>query len=1173
MKSIKRAFLTVLSVLLLLSAFMLTSCGDDPILKEPLRRLDVPGGLRVEDGFFVWNPVEYSSRYLISIDGNEYYAEENRYSVNNISDGEHVFKVRAMGDGIIYESSDYSAELRSSFLDGNKTESGYYSEFDDLTKNESFLGYGFDVIRSSVFSDKYIIMSNPIFKTEELMNQRLLKVDSKVTYVDEIESSSIEEFMEDWNVSANVNVSWGKKKIGGSVDVETAFSGSSESTASSYFHCLTFNNQKFYIVLQSDMDSYRSMLSEGFKKDLYSDMEPSRLFELYGTHFITSAVMGGRINSYYLYTSDEQVDFTDISAKVSVDVRYLAGKTNVGVEGGYHSYANSQNINVKNTFEVVGGGDFGMYSDADIAAHYANWEKSLDSHASLIGIKDSGSLRAVWELIDPALDTNIYTWDYERVDPETKEVIHIQGEGSRAAQLEAFFYAYGLDSYNDLMKAAELPEIKVAESIGDIRVDNNGADARGEYKVLSGKTTHIQFNIYPADATNVRKSISLAEEYSFARINSKKELVIDYDVPNGTVIEVILSAGPVNERIKLRITKTSIVEFVTNWDGYSIEPETNVEYGWQISEPELKERPGYNFVGWYTAFDFKETSLYKFGESPIIEDIVLYAKWEKYYPTVSFVTGLDGYYIEPVKTVYGLPYTPDFIPSFEGYSFEGYYESEDLEAAFDFSKPITYNTTVYLDWSLIEYSVKFVADGITIKTCMYTVENKDIAPPDVPTKEGFYGYWENYELITGDVTVVATYTQKRAYTVTFVDRGDVIATRIYNEDNINLFTEPEVPKKEGYTSKWESYTLNYQDITVNCVNDPLEYTIKFNANGGTVNPSTKQVKYDEAYGSLPKPSRTGYIFDGWFTDAESGIKITENTKYTYPQSITLYAHWSAGDVTYTVNHYFMNFATDDYTLVTTEILTGKADSKVSPSTKSKTGFTAPSNQTTTLKFDDSTVVNYYYTRNVYTVYYDSKGGTRVNSKQYYFGETINRNVTPTRVGYTFVSWSGETKMPANDTTLTANWSLITKSSVSFSGSLEISDTDSAISWMRIHDYDWNFDFGALKSAYKYATVTVNLTIKEINDGYQDVYILSNNQTGLGNVYFDDHDLKGADGLLYTKKSIDTAGDKIGTATHTLTITVSSDKIKQYLHIAFGAHGKDEDTYEITQATATIAFHD
>ena len=191
--------------------------------------------------------------------------------------------------------------LEVNLIEGSKSESGYYSEFDELTKNESFLGYGFDVIRSSVFSDKYIILSNPIFKHEDLMNQRLLKVDSKVTYIDEIESYSIEEFMQEWNVSANVNVSWGQSKIGGSVNVEAAYSGGSQDTASKYFHCITFNNQMFYIVMQGDMDSYRNMLTDGFKKDLYSNMEPSKLFELYGTHFITSAVMGGRINSYYLY--------------------------------------------------------------------------------------------------------------------------------------------------------------------------------------------------------------------------------------------------------------------------------------------------------------------------------------------------------------------------------------------------------------------------------------------------------------------------------------------------------------------------------------------------------------------------------------------------------------------------------------------------------------------------------------------------------------------------------------------------------------------------------------------------------------------------------------------------------------------------------------------------------
>ena len=498
--------------------------------------------------------------------------------------------------------------------------------FRSLAKNESFLGYGFDVIRSSVFSDKYIIISNPIFKSEDLMNQRLVKVDSKVTYVDEVQSYSIEEFMEQWNAQANVNVSWGKKRVGGSVAIDTAYSGGVEGAASKYFHCISFNNQKFYIVLQSDIDSYRQMLTDGFKKDLYSNMEPSKLFELYGTHFITSAVMGGRINSYYLYSSEEQVNYHDVSAAVSTEVRYLAGKTNVDVDGGYRSIAEKQNVSVKNTFEVIGGGDFGMNSDEDIAEHYSDWEKSLDNKASLIGIKDSGSLRAVWELIDPALDTETYTWEYPtEAKDEDGNAIVISGSGNRAAQLRAYFEAYGVESYNSLMEAAELPGVVVVEDIDSITVNGEGANDDGYFSVLVGGVNKIDFAPVPANATNVNKTVSLLTKTPYARIDSLGRLVIDEGIENDTVLLVSVSAGRITKKIKILVSENYTVDFVTNISDFSIEAMEDVDHGTKISAPELPERSGYELVGWYK--DAKFTSPYDFEADSVKSNLTLYAQW------------------------------------------------------------------------------------------------------------------------------------------------------------------------------------------------------------------------------------------------------------------------------------------------------------------------------------------------------------------------------------------------------------------------------------------------------------------------------------------------------------------------------------------------------------------
>ena len=1200
MKNLRKVFAMIIVAIILCSSLACFfsckggSAGD--ILESPIRRLDAPGGLRIEDGALVWNPVEFASRYLVSVDGNETYAEEYRYSLSGVADGEHTFKVRAMGDGVVYESSDYSLEFVANLISGSKAESGYYSEFDDLTKNESFLGYGFDVIRSSVFSDKYVIMSNPIFKTEELMNQRLVKVDSKVTYVDEIESYSIEEFMEEWNVSANVNVSWGKKKIGGSVDVEAAYSGGSQETASKYFHCITFNNQKFYIVMQGDMDSYRNMLTDGFKKDLYSNMEPSKLFELYGTHFITSAVMGGRINSYYLYTSKEEVDFHDVSAKVSVDVRYLAGKTNVGVEGGYRSYAESQNIDIKNTFEVIGGGDFGMYSDSDIQKYYADWEKSLDSHSSLIGIKDSGSLRAIWELIDPALDTEIYTWDYERIDPETNEVIHIEGTGNRAAQLEAFFYAYGLDNYNDLRKTAELPEIVIAESIENIMVNDKGADLRGEYKVFSGAENEIEFSYFPADATNINKSVSLAEDYPFAKINSRGNLVIDYNVAHGTVIELILSAGSVNERIKVVITKTSIVEYVTNWDDYTIDPKPNVEFGRQLTEPDMPVRPGHIFIGWYTSYNFEEDTLYRFGENAVTADIILYAKWERVLYEVSFLNNYDAIESHNAYVRYNDKVIRPEVPSCYGYTFVGWYADSEFKEVFNFDNAILDDTTVYVKWDINKYTITFDSVGGSGVDALTDVEySAKIERPEDPQMAGynFIGWFEDIsytdefdfstEIVESDMILYAKWG-RNIVTIHFETLCGVEVDDRSREQGTAIGELP-IPTRVGYVfvswhtnsslsadSKVYSETIFNSDSVLYANWAKSSYTVSFDCNGGTCATASKTVVYSETYGTLPEPQRIGYRFVGWYTAKVGGTCISSQSVVDIAANITLYAWWEAQDVSYTVKHYYMNFGEGDYSLLDTEILMGLADSQVAPATKPMIGFATPATKTVTLKANGTTVVEYYYERNLYKLTYNCNGGVAMEPRYYYYDEEIDHSVRTTRHGYDFVSWSGLSKMPAGETTLTANWRIITTFNTTYNGSMTVTDSDSTIKYVYFNITD-AWDLNALKNNYRYVKITISFDAKEINKGYQDAYILSNDQISWANVYYGSNGtLKGATGLLKTSNGLETAGTSLGSQTWTISVDTDISNLKNYIYIAFGAHGDGDDDWIVSNVKFTVECH-
>lgn len=129
--------------------------------------------------------------------------------------------------------------------------------------------------------------------------------------------------------------------------------------------------------------------------------------------------------------------------------------------------------------------------------------------------------------------------------------------------------------------------------------------------------------------------------------------------------------------------------------------------------------------------------------------------------------------------------------------------------------------------------------------------------------------------------------------------------------NINAFkdcTNLSDVKYNGYKTDWEKVTVNTTGNDT--LTSKVQYLcdISFDLNGGTVNGSStvdKQTVYsNEKLGTANVPTitpqRTGYDFDGWYTQAEGG------TKYTFTEAvssnITLYAHWNAHSHTVTLEN-------------------------------------------------------------------------------------------------------------------------------------------------------------------------------------------------------------------------------------------------------------------------------
>lgn len=69
------------------------------------------------------------------------------------------------------------------------------------------------------------------------------------------------------------------------------------------------------------------------------------------------------------------------------------------------------------------------------------------------------------------------------------------------------------------------------------------------------------------------------------------------------------------------------------------------------------------------------------------------------------------------------------------------------------------------------------------------------------------------------------------------------------------------------------------------------YSVSFHANKGKAVKTTLTLAYKDTYGKLPKTTRKGYQFLGWYTKKTGGTKVTAKTVFKKKSDQVLYAHW------------------------------------------------------------------------------------------------------------------------------------------------------------------------------------------------------------------------------------------------------------------------------------------
>ena len=183
-------------------------------------------------------------------------------------------------------------------------------------------------------------------------------------------------------------------------------------------------------------------------------------------------------------------------------------------------------------------------------------------------------------------------------------------------------------------------------------------------------------------------------------------------------------------------------------------------------------------------------------------------------------------------------------PTYDGYTFLGWYTQEDGGDEVTTDTVFTNDTTIYAHWSeqaAQAYTVTLNANGGSVSPASATTTDGKLESLPTPTYDGY--------------DFLGWYTQK--------DGGEKVTTDTVFTNDTTIYAH------------WQKQAAQ-------------AYTVTFDANGGSVSPASATTK-DGELESLPTPTYDGYDFLGWYTQKDGGEKVTTDTVFT--NDTTIYAHW------------------------------------------------------------------------------------------------------------------------------------------------------------------------------------------------------------------------------------------------------------------------------------------
>jgi len=405
--------------------------------------------------------------------------------------------------------------------------------------------------------------------------------------------------------------------------------------------------------------------------------------------------------------------------------------------------------------------------------------------------------------------------------------------------------------------------------------------------------------------------------------------------PGETTITASLSLYPtVKVVITVTVTEKAVVTYtltyVTNGGTVpALAPLTFTRLTLPVTLP-TPERVGYAFDGWYSNAELTGTALTQISIGTESNQTV-YAKWTVVEFTIAYVLN-GGAPLVDAPDAYDatdLPITLP-VPTKAGYVFEGWFTSEAFYGTgmTEISSGTALNLELHAKWTPASYTITYDLNGGTVPPGGYTsftVLDLPIVLP-TPTKEGhtFGGWFPSpsfqgipiVQIASGTIGNQAFYARwiMDSYSVIFQTNGGTMPSGVpttFTAADLPL-TLP-VPTRTGYDFGGWFTNAEFTGSALTAISAGTKanqmfyakwtivvYTISYETNGGTL-PGGAPVTF--TVGNLPivlpVPTRSGHVFDGWYSNAEfTGDSLTQIIAGTTSNQ-AFFARWTASSFTIT----------------------------------------------------------------------------------------------------------------------------------------------------------------------------------------------------------------------------------------------------------------------------------